>query len=464
MPELLAQALMHDPRVAEAKRMLLASIADQQKRITGIRPPVDALKASYAETLRQFGEIRGGSLYYPYLGSGIGRGPLVELADGSIKYDFISGIGVHYLGHSHPALIEASIDAALQDTVMQGNLQQNLEAMEVSQALLKLATRNGAALKHCFLSTSGAMANENALKLALNKKSPASRILAFEHTFSGRTLALSQITDKPAYRVGLPTTLTVDYVPFFDLNHPEESTKAAVAVMKSHLARYPKQHAAFWFELVLGEGGYYPGSREFFSALCETARAAGVAVCMDEIQTFGRTTEPFGFQHFGLDRFVDLATVGKLTQICATMFTDEYKPPVGLVSQTFTGSTSSLFAARTILDLLARGTFFGPQGRIARLHERFVGRLKEIGLRHADWVRGPFGIGGMVAFTPLDGTEPAVKKFLQLLYEAGVIGFIAGSNPYRARFLMPVGAVADEDIDAVCAVIERVLEQAVRAS
>ena len=79
--------------------------------------------------LQKFGDIRGGTLYFPYLGSGIGRGPLVELADGSVKYDMISGIGVHYLGHSHPALIAASIDAAIRDTIMQGNLQQNVESV-----------------------------------------------------------------------------------------------------------------------------------------------------------------------------------------------------------------------------------------------------------------------------------------------------------------------------------------------
>ena len=67
-------------------------------------------------------------MYYPYLGSGIGRGALVELADGSVKYDFITGIGVHYMGHNHPALLEAGVDAALTNTVMQGNLQQNVES------------------------------------------------------------------------------------------------------------------------------------------------------------------------------------------------------------------------------------------------------------------------------------------------------------------------------------------------
>jgi acetylornithine aminotransferase len=302
------------------------------------------------------------------------------------------------------------------------------------------------------------MANENALKLIFQKKSPASRILAFEHAFAGRSLALSQITDKPQYRAGLPATLCVDYVPFFDAAHPKESTARAVAVLKSHLARFPKQHAAMHMELIIGEGGYLPGDREFFVALMETLKSAGVAIFVDEIQTFGRTTEPFAFQHFGLDAFVDVVTVGKLTQVCATLFSTDYKPQPGLVSQTFTGSTSSIFAARYILDTLLNGGYFGKDGRIARLSTRFVDRLKAIAQRHPDWLRGPFGAGAMVAMTVRDGSEATSKKFLHALFEAGVIGFIAGENPTRVRFLIPFGAVADEDIDAVCAIIERTLE------
>src|SRR5689334_5776787 len=195
MEPLAADKLFNDPRVAQATRLLRDALADHQKALDGPRPADPARRVAYDELIARFNRLRGGPLYYPYLGSGIGRGPLVELADGSVKYDMISGIGVHYLGHGHPALLQAGIDAALKDTVMQGNLQQGPEALAVSKLLIDLAKRQGARLDHCFLTTSGAMANENALKIVLSKKSPASRILAFAGTFAGRTLALSQITD-----------------------------------------------------------------------------------------------------------------------------------------------------------------------------------------------------------------------------------------------------------------------------
>src|SRR5438477_30555 len=82
--------------------------------------------------------VRGGAIFYPYLGSGLGNGALVELADGSVKFDMISGIGVQHWGHSYPVFLDAGIDATLGDTVMQGNLQQNVDAVRLSRELVGL--------------------------------------------------------------------------------------------------------------------------------------------------------------------------------------------------------------------------------------------------------------------------------------------------------------------------------------
>lgn len=62
------------------------------------------------------------------------------------------------------------------------------------------------------------------------------------------------MTDKAAYRQGLPQTLSVDYLPFYDESRPEESTQEAVARLKKYIQRYPKQHAAIVMELIQGEG------------------------------------------------------------------------------------------------------------------------------------------------------------------------------------------------------------------
>ena len=301
------------------------------------------------------------------------------------------------------------------------------------------------------------MANENALKIAFQKRHPAQRLLAFEHCFAGRTMALAQVTDKAAYRVGLPTILAVDYVPFFDHAAPHTSTAAALLALRGHLARYPKQYAAMILECVQGEGGYHVGDRDFFLAICRELRKHDIAIIFDEVQTFGRTTRLFAFQHFGLEEFADVVTIGKLSQLCATLFTPQYKPQPGLVSQTFTTSTSALFTGRAIIRELIEGDYFGPAGKIARVHGWFRSRLAGTGGNAAGVVSGPFGVGSMIAFTPFDGSADTVKGLLQRLFENGVIAFIAGSNPARIRFLPPVGAVTETDVENVCRILASVL-------
>lgn len=254
---LVADMLKSDSRVSEGKKLILEALAEHQQKITSVRPPQASLAESFQELLGNFGSIRGGNLYFPYLSSGVGNGPFVELKDGSVKLDFITGIGVHGFGHSHPMLVEAGIDAAMTDTVMQGNLQQGCESYDTVKLLTDTANQTGAKLEHCFLSTSGAMANENSLKMAFQKNQPANRVICFEHCFAGRTLCLSQLTDKPKNRVGLPDTIAVDYIPFFDEKDPSGSTARSVACLEELIARFPGKHAIFWAELIQGEGGYY---------------------------------------------------------------------------------------------------------------------------------------------------------------------------------------------------------------
>jgi 4-aminobutyrate aminotransferase-like enzyme len=450
--ELISNSLQQDRRILEAKKLILDAVDEHCLKLTGVRPPNPELKDSYENLLEEFKNIRGQKLYFPYIGSGIGNGSLVELLDGSVKYDFICGIGPHYFGHSHLKIISECIDAALSDTVMQGNLQQNIEPLEFAEVLVKAS-----GMDHCFLTSSGAMANENALKIAFQKNFPASRLLTFEKCFAGRTLALSQLTDKPGFRTGLPLTYDVDYIPFYDQENPEVSTKKAVDTLKKLIARYPKQHALMVFEFVQGEGGFNVGTTEFFKSLMDVLKEHQIAIFADEVQTFGRTTELFAFQHFGLQDYIDLASFGKLSQTCGTLFTSDYNPGPGLLSQTFISSTSALRAGKYMIQFMLNNAFFGPKGKIAEIHTYFKNQLQMLSLRHPELIKGPFGIGSMIAFTPFEGEGTKTSSFVQNLFEAGVMSFVAGSNPTRVRFLIPADVITIQDIDNVVKIVEKTL-------
>ena len=458
MPYLAAQKLHADPRLQQARQLIADAVADAQQGIDRPRPADPALAASYQQQLDTFAKLRGGALPIPYLGSGLGRGPLVELRDGSVKYDMICGIGVHGLGHSDPGLIEAGIDGALADAVMQGNLQQNAESAALCDDLVERACRHGAKLEHCFLTTSGSMANDNALKIIFQKHAPADRIMAFSHCFGGRTLAMASVTDKAAYRVGLPETMKVGYLPFYKPGGKQKSIDSTIKHLNNHVARYAGRVSGVMFEMIQGEGGYNAGDAEYFQAVMARCKELGLAVWVDEIQSFGRTSTPFAFQHYGLDELVDVVSVGKMTQVCATLFTDSYKPRPGLISQTFTGASSQIFAGREMLKRLDEHGAFGVDGLNMTTRGHFAELLSALHHRHPDKLgSGLYGEGSMIGFEVFGGDAPKTLAVMHKLYELGVIAFVCGSDPMRLRFLPPVCVMRAGDAQAVCDLLEQAL-------
>lgn len=460
MAKTTGEAFFNDSRLKEAKKLIREALQEHQSKITGVKPANPELKESYDQLLKKVADFRGGALFYNYLGTGIGNGPLVELADSSVKYDFITGIGVHYMGHSHHGVIEAQIDGAISNTVMNGHLQQNVDTAKLLELISKEACKNGAEVKNVFLSTSGAMANENAFKIIFQKRHPATRFFAFEKCFAGRTLGMAWVTDKAAYRQGLPKTIDVDYIPFYDANDHQGSIDKAVYAMKKVITRFPGQHAGFIMELIQGENGSWVGCTEYFEALIKVCKENNISVLVDEVQTFGRTHELFAFQHFKLDKLVDVVSVGKNSQVCATLFKDDHKPKPGLMSQTFTGSSSQIAASYFVINEIVNGGYLGKNGKIEKLHQRFKTNLEKISKKFPNKLSGPYGIGAMIAMTVFGGDEPKSKAFTIKLFENGVLSFMASGHPNtRVRFLMPVMTVEEKHIDDVCEIIEKTLSE-----
>lgn len=459
MSKTIASQCFNDPRIQQAKDLLHAVMQEHKEKITAVKGADSELAKSYEELLKEFGQNRGGNLYYPYLGSGFGNGALVELEDGSVKYDFITGIGVHYMGHNHPKLLDATVDASLVNTTMNGHLQQNSDSAKLVKVLLDQANKYGANFNHCFLTSSGAMANENAMKIMFQKRSPAYRVFAFEKNFMGRTLAISNVTDKAAYRAGLPKTIDVDYIPFYDHKDHQGSIDRAVAAMKKQIARFPEKHAMFSMEMIQGEAGSWPGHVEFFHALGDVCKENNISILVDEVQTFGRTTELYAFQYFKMDKYADTVTVGKNSQVCATLFREDHRPAPGLISQTFTSSSSAIRASLAILDEIINNDYLGENGKIMKMHNHFKSHLETLNKKYPEKIEGPHGLGAMVAMTVFKGDMEKSKAFTNKLYHNGVLGFIAGANPTRVRFLMPMGAVTTEDIDNVAKLIEQTLQE-----
>ncbi len=432
--------------------------------LTEPRPPDPNRAAVLADLDERLADVRGRAGFYPAIGSGRGRGALVELADGSVKWDMIIGIGVHGFGHGDLDLARVALGAAVQDTVMQGNLQCNGEAVRFAEALRDAARRGGAEMAHCYPACSGAMANENALKVCMQARDGAGRVLAFRDNFIGRTVTLSHIGDSPGHREGVPRSIEVDYLPFWDAADPEGSSADALAAIKAALTASPGEHACFVMELVQGEGGFSAAPASFFQPLIDAARGAGVPIWFDEIQTFGRTDRMFRFEGLGLGPMADVVTVGKMSQGCAAMWRSSLNPRPGLLSGTFLGSTAAMAVGRRVIERLASGDAYGPDGRHARFFNQFSDRCEAMVAAlpacfpDVEGPRGPMprwgGTGGMMRLTPFGGDRGRIASLVQRLFRDGVITFLCGHGPVHLRLLPPVGVLEPSHLDAVLDIVQ----------
>jgi 4-aminobutyrate aminotransferase-like enzyme len=457
MSELLGSQIHKSSKIENLIIQLVDEVSAIGSHIDGIKEASPKHMETAKKTFDEIAKYRGRPLFFPFLGSGVGHGAYVEVEDGSVKIDLINGIGIHIFGHSHPKILKASVRGALSDVVMQGNLEPGHEYAIMGKKLVEYAAKTSA-LKYAWLSTCGTMANENALKMARQKHTPAKMIMAMNNAFAGRSQAMAEVTDNPSYRQGLPEYHEVLRIPFYDEKNPQ-SAENSLRIMKEHVAKHDKNISVFTFEPMLGEGGYRRAPREYFIPMLEFCRQQKIAIWFDEVQTFMRTGEMFAFETLGLGKYVDICTVAKTLQTGATLYTEEYNPKPGLVSGTFSGSSSALAAGIECMDILVNENYLGPKGRINQIHQEFVGmlnRLNETGCKGQ--VREAGGMGLMIAFTPLDGGKYTVNNLLQKFYKNGMIAFSCGQSPYRVRFLVPA-IITSKDIEVAAKIIEKSIHE-----
>ena len=439
------------PAVAVPARDLVAALRDRGRATRPLEGPV------YHETLERLGALRAAAPALPVLSSGHGEGARVVLADGRRVVDLVAGLGPYVFGHHDEDLLETAAIAAASDVAFQSHVLPGPQYLALTERLVEMA---GPRLRHAWLALSGSMANENALKMLFQRTAPADRVIAFARAFHGRTLAMAELTDRPAYRDGLPTRDFVDRVPFYDPSDPD-STRKSVAALEALIAAHPGGHAAMCFELIQGEGGFHDAPREFFVALMETCQRVGIRVWVDEIQTFGRTRDLFAFRTLGLDAFVDVVTVGKILQGSATLFTSDIAPRPKLIAGTWAGSTVGMALGARILERLVSEGYSGAGGRIERLAGWIDGAFARLDAALPGVITARSGAGAMQAFVPWEGDAKVTTELVEIAAEEGALVQTAGGDPMKIRLLPPLNLTRAELEDGFAA-LERALVRVAR--
>lgn len=368
-----------------------------------------------------------------------GSGAWLVDAEGNRYLDFLSGIAVTSLGHSHPAVREA-ICAQAGTLLHVSNLFGSGLNEQVAQLLDALVGDGQPAGGKVFFANSGAEANECAIKLA-RRFAAGGRysIVAAVDAFHGRTMATLAATGQPHKQEPFAPMLDgFVHVPFGD----------AGAIDKA----IGSQTAAVMLEPILGEAGVVVPPAGYLRDVREICDRRDVLLILDEIQTgMARTGRWFAFQHEEV--VPDIATMAKAlgngVPVGACWARDAvasaFQP--GEHGSTFGGQPLAMSAARATIEVMQSIDAPGLATRAgARLRDALVDVPGVVEVRGAGLLIGVVLEPGLEARAVTDGALAA--------------GLVVNDPAPNVIRLCPPLIVSDEELGEGIARFERALDAA----
>ncbi|GAB4249339.1 MAG: aminobacteriohopanetriol synthase HpnO [Candidatus Methylacidiphilales bacterium] len=205
--------------------------------------------------------------------------------EGEAYLDFHSGEGFASLGHNHPAIKRALMNALESDLPDGVQIHYSSHSGELAEALCRHLPPD---LNAVFFTNSGTEAVEAALKFA-RSASGRTRLLSCDQGYHGLTYGALSVTSETYFRDGFgPLLPGCHRIPFNNLERLEAELKK-------------KDVAAFIVEPIQGRGVTVPDPG-YFKGVETLCRQYGTFLIFDEIQTgLGRTGKWFALEHWGIE-------------------------------------------------------------------------------------------------------------------------------------------------------------------
>ncbi len=344
--------------------------------------------------------------------------------EGREYIDCVGGQGTANLGHGNEAVAVALAEQARR-LASCTELFYNDRRAELYEVLSRILPPS---LDRVFLCNSGTEAVEGALKFA-RAATGRSGVVATMRGFHGKTMGALSATWGPEYRdVFGPLLAGFSHVPF---NRPDALVGAIT-----------EGTAAFIVELVQGEGGVRPATRDFIAEAARVCAARGTLLIIDEVQTgFARTGTMFAMEQFGVKP--DIVCLAKSIAGGVPMGAIAFSRAVGDLPKR---SHSSTFGGGP----LACAAAIAAIGEIQRLdlcrNARERGHQLQQGLRAigSPRIREVRGLGLLCGVELKEQAGPVLRA----LQDQGVLALGAGATV--VRYLPPLVITAEQ--------VDRVLE------
>jgi acetylornithine/N-succinyldiaminopimelate aminotransferase len=367
-----------------------------------------------------------------------GAGMYVYDTDGKAYLDFLGGIAVNALGHSHPVVMDA-IRSQMTKLIHVSNLYHT-----EPQALLARDLVENSAADKVYFCNSGTEAVEACIKFARKwgkAHEGKTGFVAFEHSFHGRTMGALALTAKARYQEPFaPLMPNVHFAPFNDL-------AAAQAVIEK------VQPCGVIVEAIQGEGGIFPASNEFLQGLRKICDEHDALLICDEVQCgMGRTGTLWAYEPSGIkpDLIAVAKPLGGGLPIGAALAADK------VASLMEPGDHGSTFAANSLICAVARAVLstINEPSFLASIQDKggYLGEALSGLLEKHDTVTGIRGRGLMWGIE----TTLLTKDILPAGYKAGLLLGSSGDHVVR---LLPPYIATEEDIDKAVAILDQLFAQ-----
>jgi L-lysine 6-transaminase len=400
---------------------------------------------------------------------------VVDARDGQRYLDFYTFFASAPLGMNHPGIVDDADFMALLAEVA-ANKPANSDIYSTHYAeFVETFTRvlGDRTLPHLFFIEGGALAVENALKVAFDWKSRlnesrgrdaalGTRVLHLTRAFHGRTgYTMSLTNTEPGKTARFPKFdwPRID-VPAIHLAASEADLRAAeeraLKQAADAFAAYPDDIAAFIAEPIQGEGGDNHMRPEFLQAVQDLVHRNDALFIMDEVQTgAGTTGSAWAYQQLGLSP--DIVAFSKKIQVGGIMAggrVDEVPDNVfvvsGRINSTWGGGLTDMVRSRRILEIIERE---GLIEQAAGKGERLISSLRDVEARLPSMISKVRGRGLMVAFD-LPDRETRDTALAKLRDDENVLALPSGTQAIRFR---PALSVSDDELAQGVAALERVL-------
>jgi acetylornithine aminotransferase len=346
-----------------------------------------------------------------------------------IEYlDFYGGHAVISVGHSHPYYIQ-KLTQQLENLVFYSNSVINNLQTELARKLGKISGYDDYSL---FLVSTGAEANENALKLA-SFHTGRRKVISFTKSFHGRTSAAVRVTDNSKIVAPINQGFEVE---FFDIND--------IQSVRNSLSK--KDVCAVIIEGIQGIGGIHVPDPIFLEVLQKECKATDTVLILDEIQSgYGRSGKFFAHQYSNVKP--DLITVAKGMgngfPIGGVLISPVFKSSHGLLGTTFGGSHLACAAALAVVDIIVAEHLVQNAEKLGHF---LIDELKKI--PSIKEVRGQ----GLMIGLEFDIPVKSIRD--ELLFKKQIFTGVSGANTIR---LLPPLCLSKGDAELFVKKLKEVL-------